>query len=155
MKKNLVMMLAGLSLAMGLTSCGGGKAPEAKKVDTFIKDTCYIEEAYRGDCWNAVTDILEIDGTNYTRIEDTHIVQQSGVVVTYWTYTMKGTYTVTSTDAENNSQVIALSKATEVTKVMNGAVTTMSDDDTLLDYEAAQACNITLDTSAYRFVVNA
>lgn len=147
MKKRLMLVAASLAMLGSLASCGA----KTVTLETYNAQSCYIEEAYRGDCWDGVTETLVLDGTNYIRIEDTSVIQQSGVVVAYWTYTMKGTYSVVSEDKENNKKTVKLAKATSVDKVMMGALTTSADDATLLDYTKAQEMEVTLDLTAYQF----
>lgn len=129
----LMAMVAVLAFAAVLFSgCGSAEKPK-----TYTAQSCYIEEAYRGDCWNGVSNtlILNGDGT-YVLIENTSIIQQSGVVVTYWTYTFEGTYSVTASDEE--TETVKLEAATAGTKVMNGTASTSADDETILEYELAK-----------------
>lgn len=128
----LMGLIAVLTFAtLMFSGCGSAEKPRV-----YTTQSCYIEEAYRGDCWNGVSNtlILNADGT-YTLIENTSIIQYSGVVVTYWTYTMEGTYEVSASTEE--SETVVLSAATSVEYNMNGTVTTSADNESLLQYTLA------------------
>lgn len=114
--------------------------------ETYTSQSSYIEEAYRGDCWNGVSNTLTLNGDGtYVLVENTSVIQYSGVVVTYWTYTIKGTWEETASDDE--TKTVTLSAATSVTYNMNGSVSTDADNSSLLDYTLATGgsyvCNLT------------
>lgn len=139
-------LLAVLTFAtLMFSGCGSTEKPRV-----YTTQSCYIEEAYRGDCWNGVNNtlILNADGT-YTLIENTSIIQQSGVVVTYWTYTIEGTYTVSS--SSETSETVVLNAATSVSYNMNGTVTTSADNDSLLQYSLATGATYTCDITTGKY----
>ena len=92
--------------------------------------------------------ILNEDGT-YVRVENTSIIHVSGVVVTYWTYTAWGTYTVDEEDEE--VKVVTLAAPEDVIYVMNDAVTTVEDDDSLLEYFEEETIEINLETLKFAY----
>ncbi len=146
MKKSLIMMLTLLCMAIGITGCGNSAGPEV-----YTGQKVYIEEAYKGDVWNGVSESLTLnaDGT-YIRTENTSIIHSSGAIVTYWTYTMKGTYEVKSEDEDVKS--VTLSKPTQVSYVMNDSLMTEADDSTLLDY--ADEVTFELNKSTLKYTLN-
>ncbi len=144
MKKILAMLLV---MVCGLTavSCGSSKA--AAKPEIYQGRSAYVEAGYEGDVVDDVvtTLVLHDDGT-YTAIENTSIVQVAGIVVTYWTYTMEGTYTVDSSD--DATKTVTLSDATSVEYNINGSVSTSADDSSLLDYGKGKTVTIDLVSSS-------
>lgn len=122
--------------------------------EVYSTESIYEESAYKGDVLNVVSEtlILNSDGT-YEVVEHTSIAHPTAVkIVTFWTYKIKGTYTVKSTDAEAKTKVISLSAATEVSKNMNGSMTLSSEDEGLLEYDLAAAREVTVSTETFKYV---
>ena len=115
------------------------------KPEVYTSQRAYIEEGYEGDVWNGVCEILILneDGT-YIRIENTEIIHYSADVVTYWTYTAKGTYEVVDDDGE--VKTVSLSAPEDVFYVMNDAATTVDDDESLLEYFEEEEIELDLET---------
>lgn len=149
-KTTSTVLLLILALSLTLTGCSSNGGGSAKKADVFTAQSCYIEEAYRGDCWNSVNETLILNADNtYVRIENTSIIQAGGVVVTYWTYTATGTYT--ATEAKDGVRSVTLSAPKEMTHVMNDAVTTSADDASLLEYMSE--CTLELNVTTFKYTV--
>ncbi len=142
MKKILAVLLATVC-ALTVVSCGSTKSV---KPEIYLGRSAYVEAGYEGDVVDDVTTtlVLHDDGT-YTAIENTSIVQVAGIVVTYWTYTMEGTYKVDSSDAA--TKTVTLSDATSVAYNINGSVSTSKDDSALLDYGKGKTVTIDLVSS--------
>lgn len=147
MKKILATLLVSAMLCVALFAVAGAKGQGPLVV---TNQSAYIEEGYEGDVWNGVCEnvILNEDGT-YVRTENTEIIHVSGVVVTYWTYTAWGTYEVTEDDGE--TMVVTLSAPTDVEYVMNDALTTVDDDDSLLEYFEEETIEINVETSKFAY----
>lgn len=137
-----ILATAGIATVITATAASAavfaGCSTAAEPPEIYSNQGVYIEAAYQGDCWNGVntTLVLNADCT-YTLLEVTSIIQQSGVVVTYWSYNIQGTYEVTAeTNTEDEqSKTVTLNAATSVTYNMNGNVTTEEDNEDLLTYE--------------------
>lgn len=142
----IMTILAVIAVATALfAGCSG-----AVESETYTTQSCYIEEAYRGDCWNGVSNTLTLNGDGtYVLVENTSIIQQSGVVVTYWTYTIKGTWEETA--ADETSKTVTLSAATSVTYNMNGTVSTDIDNASLLDYNLAKGGSVVCDLETLKY----
>lgn len=146
--KKIITLVAVVALACtAFFSVAGAKGAGPLVV---TNQSAYIEEGYEGDVWNGVCEnvILSEDGT-YVRTENTEIIHVSGNVVTYWTYTAWGTYEVTEDDGE--TKVVVLSAPTDVEHVMNGALTTVDDDDSLLEYFEEETIEIDVETSKFAY----
>lgn len=141
MKKGLVLLLTVAVLVMSVMTVHA--APFAPEI--YTSQSVYIEEEYRGDCWDGVCDILVLleDGT-YLRVENTSIIQAAGAVVTYWTYSATGTYEVVEEDEE--IKIVKLSAPEKVYYVMNDAETTSEEDEELLEYFEEEEIEIDLVT---------
>ena len=144
MKKKIALMLvAAMVILSAMTVNAGQFTPEI-----YTSQRSYIEEGYEGDVWDGVCEalVLNEDGT-YVRMENTSIIHVGGSVVTYWTYTAKGTYEVTEDDGE--VKIVTLSVPEDVLYVMNDAVTTVDDDESLLEYFEEEEIELDLETLKY------
>ena len=145
MKKFIALLVVAAVLSMSLMTVQAAEAPAV-----YTNQDSYIEEGYEGDVWDGVAEmvILNEDGT-YVRVENTEIIHVSGVVVTYWTYTAWGTYTVDEEDEE--VKVVTLAAPEDVIYVMNDAVTLVEDDDSLLEYFEEETIEINLETLKFAY----
>ena len=134
------MLVAAMVILSAMTVNAGAFVPEV-----YTSQHSYIEEGYEGDVWDGVCDILILneDGT-YVRIENTSIIHVGGSVVTYWTYTATGKYEVVDDDGE--VKTVSLAAPDDVLYVMNDAVTTVEDDDSLLEYFEEEEIELDLET---------
>ena len=99
--------------------------------ETYVGNSVYAEAGYENDCYNAVNQILTLndDGT-FLLVDNTSIIQVSYIVVTNWFYTVTGTYTVN----EDDDGLLSITlNGTDVTYTMNGSVTTLEEDEELLE----------------------
>ncbi|MCF0228246.1 MAG: hypothetical protein HUJ76_00960 [Parasporobacterium sp.] len=147
MKKIIASVVLAAMLCAALFTVAGAKGKGPMVVTT---QSAYIEEGYEGDVWNGVCEnvILSEDGT-YVRTENTEIIHVSGNVVTYWTYTAWGEYEEVENDGE--TRVVVLKAPTDVEYVMNDALTTVDDDESLLEYFEEETIEINLETSKYAY----
>lgn len=117
----------------------------------YTNQRAYYENGRVGDVINSVTTALTLNSDgSYVIVENTAITHiDSTNIVTYWTYTIEGKWSETS--VEENEMTIALEKATNVTWVFNGTVTTPDVDATVMDYGLAQGGTCVCDTDTLKF----